>query len=252
MSDVIHVFDFGPWAVESLRLTVFHASSPPNPGLWQKVMGISPEQVESRPRQNVITEHGDLHGNQLRLIIQADRLDWNVVAGPVTDIESTTPPRLTSLEQTVSVLVQALDVSISEVGQVDRLAFAPVLVQQATNQSEAMSQLSTYLPQLDLLNRGGSDFMYQINRRRRSSSAPHVVINRLAKWQVDHYQSGAIRISPSLGPQLETSAWELMIKLLLDINTAPENNAISSARMPTLFAEFTNLAYEVASEGDVL
>ena len=252
MSTALPAFDFAPWAVESLRLTIFHPPNNPSPGLWQKVMGVSPEQVESRPRQSVLTEQGNVHGNQLRLIAQNERLDWNIVAGPVSDLEIGSSPRLTSLEQANAVLIDALNVSLNEVNQVDRLAFAPILVQEVSDLDQAMKLLAQHLPYMDLMQRGGSDFIYQINRRRRSSVASHVVINRLTKWQVEHYQSGALRISPSRGPQLEASDWGVMVKLLLDINTAPDNNAISSDRMPGLFAEFTNLACETASKGDVI
>ena len=252
MNDAAPVFDFAPWAVESLRLTILHPLAPTTSGLWQKVMGVSPEQIDSRPRQSVLTEQGDAHGNQLRLVTQSERLDWHVVASPVSSVEPGIPPYVTSLEQAITVLGEALDVSLREVHQVDRLAFAPVISQQASSLDEATSKLSVCLPQMDLVQRGGSDFMYQINRRRRSLFAPHVVINCLAKWQVEQFQSGALRISPSRGAQLESSDWGFMVKLLLDINTAPDNNAISNDRMPGLFAELTKLAHKIASEGDVL
>lgn len=77
-------------------------------------------------------------------------------------------------------------------------------------------------------------------------------MNRLAKWQLDQFQSGAIRISPSQGPQVQTSELGLVSRLFLDINTAPENNAISVSRMPNLFVELTAFAGEIAVKGDVL
>ena len=116
---------------------------------------------------------------------------------------------------------------------------------------EGMRQLSKYLPRMDLEHQGGSDFIYQINKRRRSSHARHVRINRLAKWQLDEFHSGAFRITPSQGPQLETSKPGFASKLVLDINTAPDNNAISADKMPDLFVELMALAREIAAKGDV-
>ena len=76
---------------------------------------------------------------------------------------------------------------------------------------------------MDLECQEGLDFMYQINRRRQSSYAPHVRINRLARWLLEEFLSGALRITPTQGPQLETSESGLVSKLVLDINTASDN-----------------------------
>ena len=254
MSEAISPSDFAEWDVESLRLSIFHPTDPtgrPLSGLWEKVMGVSPESIDSRPRERVLREQGGANGNKLLLVTQAQRLDWNLLPDPAADREIGNPPILTALDQGIPMLRKALGVSLQSVRLVDRLAFGIVLMQQVSDLSEGMSQLSKYLPHMGLEHREGSDFIYQINRRRRSSYAPHVRINCLAKWQLEEFHSGSLRITPAQGPQWESSEPGFVSKLVLDINTAPDNNAISTDKMPNLFVELTAFAREIAVKGDV-
>ena len=252
MSELTFPSDFADWDVENFRLTIFHSTTPAPAGLWEKLMGISPESIDSRPRERVLRETGQAKGNRLLLVTQPQRLDWTLQPEPPPDREDGGTPTLTSLDKSIPLLRSALDVSLKSLGQVHRLAFGAVLTQQASDMKEGMSQLSRYLPHMELTRRGGSDFIYQINRHRRSSYAPHVHVNRLAKWSLEEFHSGSLRIVPSRGPRLESSAFGFVSKLVLDINTAPENNAISSDKMPSLFVEFTAFAHEIAVKGDIL
>ena len=200
-------------------------------------MGVSPESIASKPRERIQREQGDANGDRLLLVTRPQRLDWSLLPVPAADGKIGSPPTLTTVDQMIPVLQKALDISLQSVQQVPRLAFGAVLIQRASDLSEGMSRLSKYLPYLDLENGVGSDFIYQINRRRRSSYAPHVRINRLAKWQLEEFHSGSLRITPSQVPQLETTESGFVSKLVLDINTAPDNNAISTDKMPGLFVK---------------
>ena len=257
MTETNPITDFDRWHVENLRLTIFCTLPPTIPGtthgLWERAMRIPPEDVVQRPRERSIREQGFEQGNTIRLVTQANRLDWSILPGPVTDPGTGISIMVVKAsEQAISILHNALDVSIQVAQQVQRLAFGAVLIQQASSIYDAMTQLSNYLPHLDLENRGGSDFIYQINRPQRSPSAPHVRINCLTKWQLDQFQSGVFLIGPSQAPQLETTEAGLVNRLTLDINTAPDNNAISASRMPGLFVELTEFARQIAAKGDVL
>ena len=243
---------FAGWDVESFRLTLFHPAVPTISGLWERVTGATPESIDSRPRQRLLQEQGGANGNKLLFASRVQRLDWNLLPDPAPDHEVGIPPALKAVDQAIPVLQKALDTSLLTVRQADRLAFGVVLIQKASDLSEGMSQLSKYLPHLDLEHRGGSDFIYQINRRRHASQARHVRINCLAKWQCEEFLSGAFRITPNQGPQMQTSEVGFVIKLVLDINTAPDNNAISIDKMAGLFVELTTIAREIAAKGDVL
>jgi hypothetical protein len=243
--------DFAEWDVENFRLTVFHTSDSNISGLWERLMGVSPESIDSRPRERVLREQGGANGNNLLLVTQAGRLDWHLQPDPAPDHPIGTPPSLKAVNQTLPLLRRALDVTLQSVNQVLRLAFGVVLIQQVSGLNEGMRHLSKYLPHMGLENQEGLDFVYQINRRRRSANSLHVQINRLAKWQLEQFHSGALRITPTQGARLETSDSGFVCKLVLDINTAAENNAISKDRMPVLSVELTALAREIAVKGDI-
>ena len=215
-------------------------------------MGVRPESIEERPREGMVRQQGEADGNRLLLATQADRLDWTIVPNPTVNQGTNTTPVLTDPNQATLALRNALSISLGSVKQVHRLAFGALLEQQVADQADGMSKLSKYLPRLDLEEQGVSDFIYQINRSYRSSSVPHAVANRLARWSLEQFISGEIRIAPAQTPQLKESGKGFVDKLLLDINTAPENNAIATGKMPGLFVEFIDLACKVASEGDVL
>ena len=214
-------------------------------------MGVSPETIDSRPRERILREQGGANGNKLLLVTQAQRLDWHLQPDPTPDHPLGTPPTLKASDQALPMLSKALDVTLQSVQLVQRLAFGAVLIQQVSSLKEGMRHLSKYLPRMGLENQEGLDFIYQINRQRRSTDSTHVQINRLAKWQLEEFHSGALRITPSQGARLETSDSGFVCKLILDINTAAENNAISKGRMPALFVELTALAREIAVKGDI-
>ena len=78
-----------------------------------------------------------------------------------------------------------------------------------------------------------------------------MTINRLSRWQTGELQGGTFRITPTQ-QHFERSERVLVNRLSLDVNTAPESNAIAVDRMPALFGELTNLAHGIAIKGDVL
>ena len=251
MTDNVRSYNFAPWDVESLRLSTFHPERPAQPGLWAELMGNNPESVNSRPREQVLLEEGGANGNRLTLAYQNQRLDWTISSGPTTSPDLHNPLTLVDVNQAMSLIRKALGVLTRTYPQVDRLALGAILVRQVSDVNDGLSHLSQYLPHLDLENRGGPDFIYRINRRCLSSYAPHVMVNRLAKWSLEDVQTGALRIAPSQPPHLAISESLLLDKLALDINTAPTNNAISISRMPGLLNEFMAFAQEIAVKGDV-
>ena len=259
MTQTTPIVDFGQWSVEHLRLTVFHPQGVQTPKLWELLMGVRPESIEERPREGLVREQGEVDGNRLLLVTHAERLDWTFVPNPNVNLgaditRALTTPVLIDPNQAVRKLQEALDISLRSARQVHRLGFGALLGQEVANQAEGMSQFSKYLPHMDLEEQGVSNFMYQINRRRRSSKVPHAQVNRVAKWSLEQVITGELRIGivPAQAPQLiPPSEPGFTNRLLLDINTAPENNAIAVERMPALLVELINLACKVATEGDI-
>ena len=250
MNSAAASYDFAPWSVDSLRLSVFHPARKDRSGLWASLMGSSPESINERPREQILQEEGPAGKNRLLLATQSQRLDWNIVPSLPANSGTTKFLFLADIDQALSLVQRALDVSARRVQQIGRLAFGAVLSQQVSSVSDGMGCLSTYLPFLDLERREGTDLLYQINRRRRSSLVPHVLVNRLSRWSLEYAQSAALLVSPARRPHLETSDPQTVVKLVLDVNTAPENNAISPDKMPILLTEFLGFAQEIATSGD--
>ena len=242
--------DFGGWGVESLRLSIFHPEEEPGPGLWEQLLGIAPESSDIRAREGVVQEQGIIDGDVLLLALQRTRLDWNLLPGPGRD-QQEPPPVLMAAEQGVPLLARALGISVDVRGLIQRLALGVVLNRQARSLSDGLEWLSMHLPRLDLGDIGGTDFVYQVNRRRRAPSAPHVTINRLARWQIEEVHGGTFTVSSSGPPSFVESERIFVSKLIMDVNTAPESSAFSSDRAPGLFSDFAGFAGEIAIRGDV-
>ena len=245
--------DFGGWDVESLRFSIFFptGATPPGSGLWEEVTGTTPESIDSRPRESVVLEVGNIGRNQLLLATQNQRLDWHIRPILTSTPRARTLMVLADVEETLPVLQKAVQCSLETVRQVHRFAFAPVLVKQAPSLNEGLRQLSKYLPDLRLGSLGGSDFIYQINRRRSSKVAALIQINRLAKWVVEEFQVNTLSVNPSQGARLQTTKSGFASKLTLDINTTPGSGEVSRDTIPELFDELVMLACEVATKGDV-
>lgn len=242
--------DFGVWNIEGLRLTLFHPDVEPAAGLWRSLRETEPESIESKPRDQTLVEHGPVGPNRLVLASAAGRLDWYLQSLSSEPQSARGPLMLMGTDPAIPMLAQALRASLGRHRQVLRLAFGATLLRQVESQDEGLAVLSPYLPRLELQAHGDRDFMYRINRRRRSRSASHATINRVAVWSVEEIVSSSIRVTSNQPPRFNATP-HLCAKLVLDINTVPEGPAISVGRMPDLFDEFAELAREISTRGDV-
>lgn len=244
---------FSGWDVENVRLTIFHPEREPEEGLWETFGGLKPESIESKPRGRVLKEQGSISGQRLVLISGSERHDWRWQPLPSEPTREPLPgPEVLPGDgPAIDVLQSALSASLSRHRRVIRLALGIDLVQQATGLESGFALLSSFLPRLELEVHGDRDFMYRINRRRRSLSARHVVINRLASWLLEEIVGSLVRLPPSGPPQITTDSPMLLIKLSLDINTVPGQSAVSAGKMPGILSECMAFAQEIAVEGDI-
>ena len=191
---------FSEWDVENLRLTIFHPNRDPQGGLWRELVGAHPTSTDYRHQERVVLEHGDVSGNKLFLASQSERLDWQIQAPP-PEGPGATIPTLVDVPGGMKLLQGALVASLPGIGPVQRLALGAILVQTVKDTDDGFKVLSRHLPRLELETNGPRNFVYQTNRRRRSSSVSHVQVNRLAKWSLEENQTGLISIGPR-GPSL--------------------------------------------------
>ena len=247
-------FDFGEWDAESLRVSIFHPvalSTSVQTGLWEKVTGDRPESIDSRPREGVTRESGTVEENLLVLATQEGRTDWLVQPMAVPNQQMGTVLMLKSVGHALPILQRAMFCTLETIPLVQRLAFSPALIRQVRNPALALKQISKYLPRLDFNSMEGSDFVYQVNRRRQSASVPHVRVNRLAKWSTAQVGGLQVQVRPSGQPRVQTADVGYMRRLDLDVNTTPESGAMSNDKIPSLFEELLTLSLELATNGDI-
>ena len=218
-------------------------------GLWQKVVEAQPESTDTRLREGITRVVGSLDHNSVVLATQATRADWLVQPAPKPNHQPDLSPVLYAGEDVLPTLRRALDVTLGETPEFNRLAFGVSLIRQVAEPQSALREISAYLPSIDFSSMEGPDFVHQLNRRRPSTAVPHVLINRLARWSIS--QVGAIQIriwgqSPVHASDIGTAR-----QLLLDVNTAPAATAIPTEKAPRLFEELLVLAAEIATEGDI-
>ena len=253
MSDVD--LNIGDWDVENLRVTLFPTSGPRSTdqqtGLWQEVTGQPPDSIDSRPRQRLTRVFGRIRDNQLLLGIQDERVDWHVQPFVPANEQPDGVPTVATANEMLTIMHDAVQKTLSTVRIVQRLAFAMSLVREVPDVPTGMYQLSGYLPNVTLDPAGSSDFIYQINRRRRSASVSHAEINRLGRWSVDQIGSIGFRVVAGQPRVHQDESPYYVRKLVTDINTTPTTSAMANDRIHDLFHEMVVISNELATEGDV-
>ncbi len=245
---------FGEWDIESLRVSLFSPVGSlisAKQDIWQKVTDNEPDSIDTRPRERVTRAVGSVDKNNLQLLIREDRLDW--IIQPNIDSHLPTDPVLTlkDTNETLALLQKATRYSLETISIVQRFAFSPVLIKHVSEPTAGLSQLSRYLPRLDTASMEGSDFIYQNNVRQRSTSVPHVRINRLSKWSIAQIGSLELKVRASERPHVNTPSIRYARMLNLDVNSDPTTGAVSGDKIPGLFDELVTLANQVATKGDI-
>ena len=250
MSELL--MDYGAWETNTLRISVFPMSSSPvrgQSGLWKRAMCQEPDNIDFRPKDKLTTEQGVIGDIHLRVAIRDERIDWVLQSQPnlLDGGQPKTVPVIHDLEAASKIV---RDVAIASAqGSLQRLAFSVALVEVIPSLDGALRRLSEHLPELRFDN-VGSDFVYQVNRRRRSQTVPQSEINRIAKWSVLQGASVNLVVSPSAKAVVDASEVLYGARLDLDINNVPAN-AISGKKLPILLEELTTIASEIALKGDV-
>ena len=244
------------WQAGTLRLTAFPSSGIDLTGAswWNDLLGEAPETKVSRPKQGGEQQEGPLKGGKLILRIQPLRIDWLFSGSDVPDAKAETLPTLRSFPDALDTFLQLM-LRWFELGScppVQRLAFGAVLFQPVDDRQTGYRKIATLLPSVKLDPEGSTDFSYQINRRRNSTSGiADLGINRLSKWSVITWQSAKLALGPaSLGyfPDRE----HFTCQLDLDINTAPDfRGDLPREQMSKVFQELVALGKEIAGEGDI-
>lgn len=244
------------WQAETLRLTAFPSPAAQNTeaAWWTELVGEPPETSTSQPKKGERKEEGQFEGGKLRLRLQPARIDWlfltiyELERGP-EDFASIGPfPKV--LDTFLRLMFKWFDLETCP--PLRRLAFGATLYQPVDDRKAGYHQISAYLPYVKLDPEGSSDFTYQINRPRDSTSGiSGLTINRLSKWSVGTVQAMQFSLrgtsaSYSLGGEYSAC------RLELDVNTKPDfQGDLTREQLPKVFKELVDLGVEIATQGDI-
>jgi len=179
------------WVIESLRLTAFPAAPfelRPN-DWWQGVVGREPDKQVYRAGDGVRQDSGaiqleDDHQALLVLNVTALRIDWMLVAPPISSIETIgSIPSIGAPTVGIPRFQQLMRewLQRGDAPPLCRLAFGAVFLRSVPDLPAAYELLAPLVPWTP--EPEATDFLLQINHPRPSRVEPAVTINRLSKWQ---------------------------------------------------------------------
>lgn len=183
------------------------------------------------------------------------RIDWNwnkLLTDDVPDAIPVIGPLPEAIETFKNAMKKWIDYQIPT----RRLAFGAVLLQPVENAVDGYKRIQEYVESVKLDIDHMSEFMYQINRSRPSTTGvADLVINRLTQWSVVEFRPISVHaVLGSPGDQSVISSGDAhrAFRLGLDINTKPENvDELPPDKMSDIFSELVEMGLEIAEKGDV-
>jgi hypothetical protein len=241
------------WLVESFRLTIFPTPTATisNHNWWLNVVGEEPEIISTQPRTREQIQAGRFGNGRLQLNTHSTRIDWLYLVDP----EDVPPPMeqiptLGYFSDSLRVFHEAMSkwLLLEDVPLVSRIAFGVVLIKPVNDRLEGYELLSQFI-RFDFKDQNVSDFLYQINRPRLSSTVKDLTINRLSKWSVAKIQQNLLESATSKVFQFKEF---FASRVELDINSTPEfTEVLEKTALPKLFDELIKFSSEIASMGDI-
>ena len=239
------------WATEAMRLSVFplNEAAALETLHWERGTGAQPEAVNRQPQLPRVIEEGTWDNGRLQVDSQRGQIHWRAFSATpnlnapmsIGPLSSATPPFRALMSQWLG----------AHCPSANRIAFGVNLMFQTGSLQEACTHLDGMLPAVSVAVDGGRDFMYRINRRRRSRYADGLEINRLATWSAVEGMDLEVVIVAGV-PSTRSANARHFCRLELDINTVPDpDREIPREALPDVFGELVDAATEIAVEGDV-
>lgn len=243
------------WQAAAMRVTAFPNEVVPPDRLsawWDDAVGFPPEALVSRPKAGQHQAQGEFEGRRLTLHLQPGRIDWRLNALVNKAVEE--EPDLVLLgpfPEAVMSLSKIVAPWLSQAPEIGRLAFGAVLAQPVETVRAGYVLIQKYLPSVRLDPDGSSDFLYQINRFRNTTTrVEQLRVNRLMKWSVQVAQQVIVTLGEG-GVATRTVGEEPACRLDLDINTAPDFGVLPAEQLGAILEELMELGREIAQKGDL-
>lgn len=238
------------WKVRSLRLTLFIAPDGASATelRWEQLVGAKPESTMSRGNQEY--QEGPLETGRLLLQKQQGRVDLLYVGSSQADQPQEPVATLGDFEPACERLRVLAQKVFGKVTHCVRLALGAELVQPAATSSAAYKMLVDHMRSAKFTFEGGQEFVYQMNRPRKSSVIPSLTINRLTRWNASSWQPVTLELGP--GVRALSGPPRVGAVVTTDVNTDGErSDPLATDKLLDLFDELCDLTIEIRDRGDV-
>lgn len=257
-----------PWIIESVRGTFFPATMarPKMRDWWPLVAELDyPALQISENSQGYGSAQSPIEASTavLTLVCQPGRFDWHYgfaidPASPYLGLTGGTPavPILRNF-------VRRLGRWMSTAPACNRVALGSVCRMVVGDREEGYIALQTLLPAVTIDPQGSRDFLYRVNRPRRSKSMGEgLELNRLGEWGVANLtltpqivQPGLVIGAPMHGSSPPVLAMPFVsgqfVRAALDMNTTADTDRIfSSTELASVSEELLELTIESMEQGD--
>jgi hypothetical protein len=246
------------WEPLHIQLVIFPNISPVdlNEDWFRDITGKKATESKVEPHLRIYA--GDLDDFGI-LNITIDQLRIVLTVGPKVDVETmpalfpTLGPINTTIPSFVRVGAKLLKAGCSQM-KVMRLGFICRIVQPVKDHNSGYKTLRQYLPTVNL-DPKSTDFMYRINRRRKSVTGPRqLLLNRLSTWSIitRAVQAQTVLSTGQASEKKSVVPPSLACMAELDINTDPGfPSELPRSKLVPIFRELVELATEIAAKGDV-
>jgi hypothetical protein len=243
------------WQANHLRLIAFPTAPAfgTQQNWWEELTGGAPEESSEKRQRQEKQASGPFDGIELTLDIDVLRVQWT--AQPRLALEDV-PDGLPTIGQFLvrrDRFVRLMQQWLETCPPLSRLAFVGALQQPVGGHREAYEILDRYLRHVEV-DPETTDFLYRINRRLPSrTEIPALMVNRLSTWAATKHAFTRVVQAAGGEPVPTVRAESFAARVELDINTVPDfpGGVLPHDRLGEIFAELSQHALEVATNGDV-
>jgi hypothetical protein len=240
--------------VESMRFTAFtEPSAAFDHSAWlPNLTGAQPDERNAKPGRGEFQESGSFEGQALILAIQPGRIDWYLtppaMAEAPGDIRSAGP-----FPDAFTLFLGPMLRWLPTAPPLVRLAFGAVVLIPVESKEEGYRRVSALLDTVRIDPVGSEDFLYQINRPRRSVSVEGIRVNRLSKWSVALFQRLRFGIPPVSGSTISYTGERVhACRIEVDLSTQGDHPGILPGQhLGDFLRELVNLGSEIVTRGDI-
>lgn len=240
------------WKAGQLRLTAFPESplDPKNTTWWQSLIGEPPEVQIFHPKLPEQHEEGPFGSGRLTLRIQPHKIDWLLRSeSGDSDILSLAgfPEFLNNFTKRINLWLE------NDCPDLSRIAFGAVLLLPAHSRENGYELIANYLPAVKIDPKGSSDFLFQINRQRKSNlDISDLKINRLCKWSISVIRHTLVALDTTISKSKRISPDFYAGRLELDINTSQDfQGLLAREHLVRIYKELVDVGKEIVEKGDI-